>query len=168
MKVLPITIFLFLITGCTKLVDAIERNDTTEVLAVVEKMNKSLTHHDLEELLTCYAQELDWENSFGWSIRDKEKLGAYFGEWLFARYPKMNPKQLKLDVKADRLNSELAWAEVVQYIYTEQLDSIVRTYRQTHLLIQEDDRWKIQKTRMWAPTKYQNAPDEFITSRSIF
>lgn len=140
-----------------------EEKQLKEVETVVENMNAALASHDLEELLHCYSDKLDWENSYGWTIKNKETLNKYFGQWLFPKYPELDLRRLNLKYKSEFLNTESALVDVSQQILSENKDTVLRTYRQMHILIKKGDKWFIEKSRMWAPTSHKDPPLEFLT-----
>ncbi|UJH67474.1 hypothetical protein [Allomuricauda sp. SCSIO 65647] len=145
-----------------------ENSQITDVERVVRKMNLALANHDHFQLLACYSDEMDWENSFGWTIRNKDTLNTYFKDWLFTRYPKLDSHRLSLKFNIKFISKQTAWVDVLQEINSEDMNSVVRTYRQTHLLIKRSDGWLIKKTRLWAPTPNDNPPIEFLSSPSFF
>ena len=160
--------FILFLIGCFSRNNSIGNERTTAVENVVKKMNFALADHNLEVLLESYSAEMDWENSFGWTIKNKGTLSIYFDDWLFKRYPKLGPQRLGLRFQTHFLTKETAWVDVLQQIKSENLDTVIRTYRQTHLLIKEGNDWLIKKTRLWAPTIHKDPPIEFISAPSFF
>ncbi|MEL6275375.1 MAG: hypothetical protein AAFU03_09765, partial [Bacteroidota bacterium] len=131
-------------------------------------MNTALVDQKTDQILACYADEMDWENSFGWTIKDKNTLSKYFKDWLFVKYPGSNSQYPDFQCRVELLREDLAWVEVMQGVYATDSDSIVRSFRQTHLVLQQDEKWLIKKTRMWAPNKSNNPPVDYITSDTYF
>lgn len=145
-----------------------ENNQSAEVEEIVQKMNLALATHDLDELLTCYDEEMDWENSYGWTIRNRDTLGLYFAEWLFPQYPRLSSERLSLEYQVRFIDRETAWVDTLQEILSEDRQTVVRTYRQIHLLTKKGDSWLINKTRMWLPNALANPPIEFLSSPVFF
>lgn len=165
MQRILITLILITLVSC-KISD--DNSQANEVERVVKKMNFSLANQQLDELLACYSNEMDWENSFGWTIRNKDTLGNYFRDWLFPKYPTLDSQRLNLKFKVKFVDTKIAWVDVVQKINSEDMNTVARTYRQTHLLVKERDSWLIKKTRFWIPIINENPPIEFISSPSFF
>ncbi len=148
----------------------ISKNDqqVNEVENLVSKMNSALANHQSDILLTCYSTEMNWENSFGWTIRNKEILSSYFEDWLFPRYPELEEDRLGLKYETEFIKKDVVWVDVLQEIRSEDLSTVVRTYRQTHLVVKKDGDWLIKKTRLWLPTQNSNPPVKFLSSHSYF
>lgn len=157
-----------LIVGCSNRSNDVSGNQERKIKSVIIKMNNSLASHRLDQLLICYSKELDWENSFGWTIRGKANLNRYFKDQLFPKYPKLDTVRIKLNSAVEFINAKTAWIDVQQEIYSEDMKTIARTYRQTHLIIKSGDGWLIKKTRMWLPQPSDNPPSEFLSSHKYF
>ncbi|TMU55558.1 nuclear transport factor 2 family protein [Flagellimonas algicola] len=162
--------FLIFLTAfcCFSCEHATNENQENKVVSVVKKMNKALATHDLDSLVACYSEDMDWENSFGWTIREKVMLKTYFGDWLFLRYPELDNARLRLKFKVDQINKTTAWVDVLQEIYSEDLSMVVRRYRQSHFLIHKNGTWLIKKSRLWFPTPNDDPPIAFLSSPSLF
>ncbi|WP_420400941.1 nuclear transport factor 2 family protein [Flagellimonas sp.] len=162
--------FLIILTAicCFSCEVATHENQENKVVSVVKKMNSALATHDLGSLVACYSEDMDWENSFGWTIREKEMLKTYFGDWLFLRYPELDSARLRLKFEVDHIDNTTAWVDVLQEIYSEDLSMVVRRYRQSHLLINKNGNWLIKKSRLWLPIPNDDPPIAFLTSKSYF
>ena len=156
------------LVGCTLGPEDTRIAQTKEVTAVIEEINNAMASHQVEPLLRCYSTTFDWENSFGWTIRDKKTLQRYFKDWLFPQYPTLNPHRFKIKTSVDIIDPKTAWVDVLQEIYAVDQQTVVRTYRQTHLLQKNSAAWLIKKSRLWAPMTHNQPPVTFLSSARFF
>lgn len=137
-------------------------NAHEEVLQVVEDMNAAWSDQDSSRCLTYFSADTDFENSFGWSVQGRDKLGGFL-DWLFARYPKQDSgddDNNRTASTAEFLTPNLALVESAQTVVSPTGDAPARTFRTTHLIKQENDVWLIWKTRIWEARASSIMPEQ--------
>ncbi len=141
--------FFLLLHGAPSFADA--GKPGKEVLAVVEGMDTAWSDQDVEQCLTYFSADIDFENSFGWSVQGRENLGRFL-EWLFARYPKPDStveSDNRTASAVQLLTPTLALVDSAQNVTPPGADAAPRIFRTTHIVKYENDAWQIWRTRIW-------------------
>ena len=122
---------------------------TNKYCLAVDGMNSAWDQQDLQTCLAFFTNDIDFENSFGWTVRDRDELGGFL-EWLFARYPKTDGKnstEPKSTSEVDFLGPEIALVDSVKVIQPSAEGSSQRAFRTTYILKNEEGSWLIWKMR---------------------
>ena len=137
---------------------ALAEDANDSVLRTVEEMNAAWMDQDLDLCLSYFTDDTDFENSFGWTVRGREKMGAFLA-WLFDRYPKDDRVEIRQSFTVDRLEGEIAWVEGGRRVVPPGDDPPDLRYRLSYLLVKEGENWRIATTRTWQPRAAREAPD---------
>ena len=160
---LPVSVWVFVLL--LPLGAAIAGEEQDQVLQVVADMNAAWDDQDAAATLTYFAEDVDFENSFGWTVRDRDSMGRFL-EWLFARYPKPEgeapPVESKTAASAEILGAGVALVDSVRIIGPATDERPARSIRTTHVLQREDGRWLISKTRIWDQRPSSVTPTELV------
>lgn len=141
-----------------------EANEGQEILQVVAGMDEAWNEQQLETCLSYFAQDIDFENSFGWSIRDRVSLERFL-EWLFARYPKQAGdagNEVTTKSSLAMLSIDLAMVDSIKTIGRHDGESPQRSIRSTHILRQDAGKWLVWKTRIWEVRSSDAAPIDLV------
>ena len=131
-------------------------------------MDAAWSDQDIQQSLSYFAVDVDFENSFGWVVRGREDLGRFL-EWLFARYPKPDPSDDdgRTAATVEFLTPTLAFVESAQIIPPPREGATARTFRTTHLVKYQGDNWLIWKTRVWEAKSSNVVPDDIAAPRQF-
>ena len=135
-----------------------------EIKQVVTDMNAAWMDQDVSKCLSYFTQDADFENSFGWSFRDRNAFGRFL-QWLFDRYPNDESApapQFHESYAVEMLTETLAMVESIRSVESQDAAAPARHSRAMYLVRKEAGAWLIWKTRIWEPKSSNALPDELI------
>ena len=160
----PVPLFLILaILFSTTNSYAQEANDPAAVMQTVDAMNAAWKDQDVETCVSFFTDDIDFENSFGWTIRERGSM-ARFLEWLFKRYPNDadgGPIVLESSSTVQNLASGVALVEALQVMSTGE-EEAARSIRSSYILKRQDGNWLIWKMRTWEQQSSDAAPKDIV------
>lgn len=145
----------------------VHADSSDSILTPIKNLNQGLADRETSVIHTSFSDEFEWENSYGWTIRSKEKLVKFFDEWMFKRYPKSSNSSTSPQVKykITRLSDTSSWVDTFQLVHFG--DNVVHI-RQAHLVVKESNQWKISKTRIWRLRHSDNPPTDYVKELDLF
>ena len=142
----------------------VNAESSEHILAPIKQLNKGLSERDTSVIYTSFSDEFEWENSYGWTIRSKEKLAKFFDEWMFKQFPKSSTAP-DIKYKITQISDDSSWVDTVQRI---QLGNNVLHIRQVHLVVKASNRWTIAKTRIWRMRHSDSPPKNYVKELDVF
>jgi uncharacterized protein (TIGR02246 family) len=133
-----------------------------QVLKVVNEMNSAWLEQDLSRCISYFTLDTQFENSYGWSIANRESLKHFLQGFLFAKYPKIEQKYVHTGSTVEFLTADIALVEEAKRIDSQDSQSPPRWVRTNFLLKQIDGQWLIWKTHSWTPKSHDAPPTDFV------
>ena len=160
--ILPVTTVALLTTAFAA--GAFAASPTKQALEVIADLESAWVEQDVPRCLEAFAEDADFENSFGWTTRGRESIREFL-EWLFARYPK-SPDAPQTNVRSQfdvqLLSDRLVLVDAIRETVADTSDLPLRTNRSLYLLKKDGDRWRIWQMRVWEPKRAAATPTDVV------